>query len=737
VSKQRLSRWTVGSTLALSLLAGSVLSTPALAADARENAALLRDFIHYVRIDRADLAQAKADALLARLEPPFGTAKAGEGLGLADFVRLVEDANEVARFEEAASGAMRGGELESVASKLLKAFQVGKLEQARSPEQIEKNIALLVGSQRERLVARERLAAAGEYAVPQLLKTMTAKDNLPLAAEARRLLSDMGRQVVFPLVAALPGLDSAGQEQVVAVLAEIPYKTSLPFLYELHQTAKLDTTRAAAERAIARIDGGFDAKTPVSARYLELAEGFYGNSRILAAFPDEAYQILWQYDPSAGLAMVPIRTEVFHEAMAMGLAERGLRLDPDNQALLALWLASNFQREFQSPKDYANPAYASGKRDAMYYAVAAGSGPVKRVLARGIDTNNSALMRKAIAALDRTAGASTMVATEDGRRPLVEALRHADRRVQYDAALAVAAANPVESFDGSERVVPILAGAVRDAGVRYAAVVAARLEEQQSLAAMLRAQGYTVLPPAFSLEEAAVAINEAPAVDVLLIELPAESARDAVAAARATPKLGATAVLAFLSETGRTVVAGAFPGDPMLRTVPLGLSPTQQAEALQQLVDSGGGPISAEEAKAYRGRAIAALRDLAVANSPILQPIDAAPALLGALAQFEGADKLAIAEVLARIDDRRVQQALAGEAAAAEGAERMPLVRAVTHSAKLFGNQLEEQQVSRFVAAAQADGLSDEDATAYAALLGALGVRNNQIVPLIIGAKAG
>jgi hypothetical protein len=98
---------------------------------------------------------------------------------------------------------------------------------------------------------------------------------------------------------------------------------------------------------------------------------------------------------------------------------------------------------------------------------------------------------------------------------------------------------------------------------------------------------------------------------------------------------------------------------------------------------------------------------------------------------------LAIADVLSRLDDRRVQQALAGEAAAAEGAERMPLVRALTHSAKLFGNQLEDQQVARFVAAAQAEGLSDEDATAYAALLGALGVRNNQIVPLILGAKAG
>ena len=48
-------------------------------------------------------------------------------------------------------------------------YETGKLERARDPEQIKKNIDLLTGLVRPRLFARERLKAASEYAMPQLL----------------------------------------------------------------------------------------------------------------------------------------------------------------------------------------------------------------------------------------------------------------------------------------------------------------------------------------------------------------------------------------------------------------------------------------------------------------------------------------------------------------------------------------------------------------------------------------
>lgn len=45
-------------------------------------------------------------------------------------------------------------------------------------------------------------------------------------------------------------------------------------------------------------------------------------------------------------------------------------------------IAANFSREIDSPANYTNPAYPATRRDAMYYAVAAGSSTAQRVLAR-------------------------------------------------------------------------------------------------------------------------------------------------------------------------------------------------------------------------------------------------------------------------------------------------------------------------------------------------------------------
>lgn len=726
----------IRSLAAVLLLAGTALAQPAAQQPPRDTE-LLRDFIHYVRIDRADLAKARGEALLARIEKPLGNAEAGKGLKLSEFVKLLEDSGELARFEESAAGAMRRGELESVAGRLLKAYETGKLAQARSAEEITRNIGMLTGAQRERLIARERLAAAGEYSVPQLLAAMLKRNDPALGAEAKMLLADMGRQSVMPLLAALPKLDPAGQEQVVGVLAEIPYRTSVPMLYELHASTSVDAVKKACERAIARIDQAVNPEVPVSQRYLELAEAFYANTDTTLSFPKESHQLMWTYDPSAGLSMTPVRTEVYHEAAAMASAERGLKLDAKNDSLLALWLAANFKREFDTPRGYANPAYANDRREAMYYAVAAGAGPSKRVLARAIDQKSAPLARKAIAALDQTSGAASLVSIEGGRNPLVEALRYPNRRVQYEAALAIAAALPNETFDGCDRVVPILGGAIRDAGVKFAAVIAARPEQQQSLANVARGLGYTVLPAGNSLDAVALAVTDAPGVDLVLVSLPAESAAAAIDGAHASAKMGAAPVLAVLSVEGVNELGAKYAPDSSVTLLREGASPAQQAEAVKQLVERvQGGDVTEEEAKSYQQRALTALRDLAVSNNAVLNVIDAAPPMLGALGSAKGGLKLQIAGVLAHVDDKRVQAALLDAALTAEGDDRIALLGAVAQSAKRFGRLADDKQVQRLVSAASAAGLDDRQATAFAGAIGALGVSNESIIPLILGTPA-
>lgn len=679
---------------------------------------LLKDFIHYVRIDRPDLARGVGEELLSL------------GLTGPQFVDLVEASGEADRFQQAAPKGMRMGDLEGTASALIRLYERGRLERARLPDEIARNIDLLTGTARGRILARERLLSAGEYAMPQLLEAMLDRSNPARQAEVARVVADLGRQAIMPLVSALPGLDASAQERVIDVLGLVDYRTSLPFLYDIARETSSPSVKAAAERAISRLGGqpGGDA----AAAYAELAEGYYQERRELTSFPGEEIQLLWSFDPGVGLVMTGIATPVFHEAMAMRLAERSLTLRSANPDAVALWVASNFSREIDSPEGYDNPAYPASRREAMYYAVAAGADTGQRVLARALDTRDTPLARLAIESIERTAGGDSLWAGQGPRKPLLEALTYPNRRVQYEAALALAAAHPTTGFAGSDRVVPILGGAIRDASTRFAVVLTRDAEEYPGLRDQLEQLGYSVAPGARTIGEAATAIAEAPAVDLIVTSLSPEATRNVIAEARGNPKLLATPVLAFSSAQGLAELRAEYERDVSVAVRAQNVSGEGFEETITQLVDSAmGGVISADEAEAYATRAIAALRDLAVAGSAVFDVGDATTPLAGALASSAGERQMRLADVLSRVDRPRAQVALFDAALAASGEQRVALLGSVAQSARRFGNHLEERQVARVLQLARSS--EGAEATAAAALMGALGLRNEDLVPLLLG----
>src|SRR5690606_15511000 len=198
--------------------------------------------------------------------------------------------------------------------------------------------------------------------------------------------------------------DPSAQELVVSLLGDIDYQTSVPYLYDLWASSPSEPLRKNIELAITKLTGHFAQDVSVAGLYLALGENYYSEPPSLTSFPGEPYQLLWSYDPGIGLIAQAIATPVFHEAMAMRCAERSLTLEPADSPALPLWLSANFSREIDSPEGYENPAYPASRRDATYYAVAAGAGPCERVLARGLATRDTPLTRRAIAAIERTAG---------------------------------------------------------------------------------------------------------------------------------------------------------------------------------------------------------------------------------------------------------------------------------------------------------------------------------------------
>ncbi len=698
----------------LATLPGTAIAQPAQ--DERTPDELLANFVHFIKIARFDVAAGEGQALL------------DAGMTEEAFVDLVDGSGELQRFQEAVAQGLRVDGLRDIAAQLDAMYRAGRLKRARNPEEIAKNIELLGGNVGESLFARSRLVAAGEYAVPQLLESLIGGGPASKRARVQQVLIESGRQAVAPLSEALTGIDSpAAKERILDVLAAIRYPAALPAATKVYNETSSQAVRAAAARAIEALGGSVDDNT--ADLYTQLAEGYYAHREELTSFPGEAFQLVWDF-VNGQLTMRAVASEIFHETMALRMSERSLRLDPTSEDTLALWIASAFRREIESQGlEYVDTVTP---REAMYFAVAAGPKTSQRILARAIDTRDTPLALRAIEAIQQTAGVDSLTGVAADRRPLVEALSFHSRRVQIDAALAIAGAQPVSGFDGAERVVPILASAIRNAGDRFAIVLTGTdREEYDRLRDLLADDGYTVLPPAENgIKDLAGPIGEIPGIDLIVASLPGEKAISAHDEVRVEPRLTAAPMLILAASADASDLTRRYDRDQTVMVRRNRIDSEQFANAVGALVDRAlGGRIDAAEARAYGSLALGALRDLAVGRNTVLPVTDAAMSLIGAIADASGETAVNIGEVLSYIDQPRAQVALMDAALDAAGPTQLAMMDRVAASARRYGNMLEPRQVSRVLDLA--DSPDDEIAVSAATVAGALSLPNQDLVPLI------
>lgn len=709
-------------TLVLGLIVVVLVATAgrALAQDRRPTKSeLLDDFRHYVITRQDELAQAAGSALLS------------QGISPEEFVGLVEDSRfGVDGFEQAIRKGVFIDSVEIVASQLEQLYERGRRDKARNPDEIARNITLLGGNQRGRVLATNRLRFAGEYAAPQLLQVLLAKTNPVLEAEVERLLVSMGADVVAPLSAALLKVDPVLQEQLARILGATQHPAALAPLYELAVTTKVDAVRTAAQHAVTRIAGSFSPDLSVSDLYALLAQDYYEGSPSLTRFPGEPYQLLWTFEPELGIYATPIRTEVFHETMAMLFAEKSLKLDSANIRAETLWIGANFKREIDRPAGYENPVYGSNRRNALYYAVAAGPTVTQEVLARAMSDHDTPLARRVIGALRRSAGGAALWEGLSGDRPLLDALSYPDRRVQYDAALALGAANPPNPFPGADQVVPLLASAIRNGEDLFAVVVSQNINRQQEIATLLQTMGYTVLSPGTSLTEVGSAIAEAPGVDIIVADLLTNAAEDLIAEARSSSRLVATPILVMLPASGWAELRSRYENDPLTELRRQGIGLGELLESTRQLVDAAAGPpLGAGDTARYTRQALSVLSELAKTGSIAFNVEDASASLIAALETAGAGDRLQIADILSRVSQGRAQVALMDAALKSTAFDRVAMIEKVEQSVKLFGDMLKGRQIKHLVELA--NDADTSTATAAAALMGALNLHSGEFLDLI------
>jgi len=678
----------------------------------------MRDFIFYVNVHQADAAAGTALEIL------------GQGLTPRELLEIVEESGIQDELDEALAKALRRSEIEPVAAKIVTMLSDGRLQRARDPNEIERNIDGLTGGLRERLYARERLKAAGEYAMPQLIDAMLQRTDVQLRTQVQRLLNESGRAPVIPLSVSLMDIDPAGQEQLVNVLGQLGYAAAAPYISELRDKTLSDPVRRACDRALDNLG----VRGSTADLYRQLAEGYYNERDELTSFPGEDFQLLWNYDPAIGLIPTAIDTRVYHEARTMRLAERAMELGSQGPSALSLWVAANFSREIDETDGYDNPAYPPSMREAMYYAVASGPVVSENVLGRALEDRDTRLARRAVEAIERTAGPGLIWDRQSGQSPLITALNYPSRRVQYDAALAIASSQPRSNFQGSERVVPILSSSIRFAGTNYALVIAEGDEQYRSTRRVLETMGYEVLPFGSQVSELAQAIAEVPGVDLIVTQAGRAKTEPLIGAIRSSAKLSAAPILTLVATDELPRLRRVHGSDESIMVRSFGIDEASLTAAVKDLVDvAAGGVIEADEAREFAMRALAALRDLAVAENDVLDVGDATVSLVAAMNETTGPVRVEVAEVLSRIGRTSAQTTLAEASLAASGSERIELLYKLAGSARRYGNMLSNPLTEQLVQLS-ATG-DDQEATAAATVIGALGVSESDLVRLILAGQ--
>ena len=170
--------------------------------------------MHFILIGKADMTKASIQAL-------FDSEITDEQIA-----QLVDEKGIREKFERALiRGRGLDGSAELVAE-LESRYFAGTRATSRNALRIEEAVQGLGGSMRQEMVSRQRLLAAGAFAVPSLLKALGDAQNLKLANSARSVLVEMKRLAVAPLCAALAHVDQDTQRKVCEVLGEIGYPSS-------------------------------------------------------------------------------------------------------------------------------------------------------------------------------------------------------------------------------------------------------------------------------------------------------------------------------------------------------------------------------------------------------------------------------------------------------------------------------------------------------------------------------
>jgi len=694
-----------GPTVALSLLLG----TPSAYGQDDNNYKLWDAFAHSVLVAQPDIAKALGPDLLA--------------LSNEDFLAAIEQ--DAGREFDDLENWMRNEQLRPLWTELKEKYEAALTERSRDEAQIRSDLEQLGRSQREYVNAVERLKVTGQYAAPIMLEYLQDDRQSRLHPRIISAMKEVGVELVYPLATALPHLEAQTQAMIADVLGDIGYPEALPYLREVTESDTADNNiKAACDNAYNQILANADAPANATAAQLHLAlgEAKYGagtrGDDVVGLDLSTNQGIVWRYNDSAGLVMIPVPRQVYADVLAMQNARAALTLDPEYTEAVTLHLAANVRRENNLGTDqdvsYKLPNPAS------FYLLLAGPSQQNAVLSRGLDNRDPAQSLDAIEAMSRTVGNTVLLGAAEGRQPVLEALYYSDRRVRYTAAITLAQAAPGEAFPGSVSVVPILGQALRQSETLNAMVVAPD-GTTDNLVATLEDIDFNAVGAGDLDASNEMAANAFSGVDLVVFSGDLLAFQALYEGVKQDGMLSVAPILAMVDDNVATAIRLQYPD--VVTTAKLSADGgSEEADRLERLANQsvqehGGDTIGADESLAYAEAAVELLAEIA-ANPSIYDANDARGVLIGALDDDRATVATGAGQVLALLNEESAQQGLAKAALSRRGDVQVSLLNSLAESAKDFANMLDRETIDQIKTLVGES--SGETALAAARALGAL-----------------
>ncbi len=690
--------------------------------DQVDPASLWEDFNHYTIIARPELARDAARALLDEV----------------DNTQLL-DVIESSDYTDYEANLIRAHKIEllgKVASELERRIQEARIERSRDSDRMIRDIQQLGEGKRPYNNAVERLRAAGQYAAPPLLDALQDDRQSKLHPYIVKAMVAVGQPIVMPLCEALLQLEQPTMAQVAQVLAEIGYPHSLPYLKQALEDEKLaPKTRQIIDVAYHKILQNANITESLSAAELFtlFGQAIYQGTTSGKDLPgyDAAQKLgmLWQYSPRMGLIPIPIHQAIYGDVLAMQAAENALKLNPEMDPALSLYLMANLRRENKLPEGEVDPSYPADMKPPMFCAMLAGPLRLHDVLNQALNDEDPALALDAIHALRQTAGTDALVNRNAAKQPLIRCLTYPDRRVRFSAAAALAHVRPDQSFDEASRVVPVLAETVRQSHVKYAMVLADDRNMTNQLIAALTELGFEAFGDT-SLAQVSTQIRNRPGIDLIVAKKNIAEIQSLVKDTAYDYKLAAVPIIALMQGGDQIRLSDMYTGNRRVISIAHTTDPSVMSNAVEYALSSTGhGHFTDEESTLYALTALSLLEDIAKC-SRIYNVTDALPALIMALEDNRQEVVVATGNVLAVINHSDSQQSIAAAALAESGRLQLELLADLADSATYFGNMLEQRTTDQLLQLVESP--DNELAVAAARAHGALTLPTSNAVQMIV-----